>query len=183
MLPDSFWNNERELLYEILFPIIYGAAIEGAVSGMETVSIGLDWALINTAARDWARTYTYDLVKGITETSQGLLQQPIADWIESGAPLDALIDQLAQDPVFSGARASLVASTEVTRAFAQGNLEAWRASGVVDGVRWEVAGDDLVCPICSPLQNKEGTLTGGVDGLFPPAHPACRCWIQPIVNT
>lgn len=178
---DLFWDEERQELIRILLPIVNGAATsaaETALKGMQEMGIGVDWRLVNEAVLRWAQGYTFDLVGGITQTSREFLQQAITQWIASGQPLDSLVDTL--EPMFGGVRAEMIAATEVTRSFAEGNMETWRASGVVDGVRWMTAEDELVCPICGGLDGKEATIEAGfVEG--PPAHPNCRCWLQPIV--
>jgi SPP1 gp7 family putative phage head morphogenesis protein len=180
VLPNTFWDNERELLYELLFPQIQAAALAGAEGAMASIGIGVDWALINIQARAWARQYTYDLVSGITQTSMDFTRDAITDWITSGAPLDDLLRDLA--PMFGKTRAEMIGATEVTRAFAEGNRILWRASGVVTGVKWQTAVDELVCDICGPLHNQTGDIETGINGMLPPAHPRCRCWILPVVR-
>lgn len=185
-LNDVFWTNEKELLFNILFPLISDAALTGAENAMtdlvETVGVGLDWALVNEIARDWARRYTFDLVGGITDTLRKFLQKELDEWIQSGQPLDELIKQI--EPMFGKNRAEMISVTEITRAFYNGNVASWKASGVVNGKIWRTAEDELVCPICEPLANTETTLDnsfeGGLDG--PPAHVRCRCWASPSVR-
>jgi SPP1 gp7 family putative phage head morphogenesis protein len=141
----------------------------------------VDWELANSDAVDWARQYGSQLVGGITETTLARLQKEIASFVESG---DLTINQLQQRiaPIFGNRRAELIASTEVTRAFAQGNLSAWRESGFTEGKEWNTSQDELVCPICGPLDGEvvalDATFPGGFDG--PPAHPRCRCSIAPV---
>jgi SPP1 gp7 family putative phage head morphogenesis protein len=142
--------------------------------------MAINWALVNEAVIAWASQYTATVVAQITTTSMSAFTANFPAWYRSGQPLQALIDTLS--PYYGPVRAEMVAVTEVTRAFAQGNILAWQASGVVDGVRWETGQDDLVCDICIPLAEKSGTLDGGVDGQFPPAHVNCRCYLQPVVN-
>lgn len=186
-LDEIFWTNERERLYNILFPLILDSALTGAENAMTDlvvqIGVGIDWALVNEAARDWARRYTFELVGGINQTSRNFLQKEISEWIQSGQPLDDLIKNV--ESMFSQKRAEMISITEVTRAFAQGNIASWKASEVVDGKRWNTAQDELVCPICSPLANTETSLSGNFEGGLdsPPAHVRCRCWIQPVVKT
>ena len=94
--------------------------------------------------------------------------------------MPALIDSLA--PAFGTQRASLIASTEVTRAFAEANRIAYDESGVVTAYQWQTAADERVCPICGPLHGKQAQKGQRFNGLFPPAHPNCRCWISPVVG-
>jgi SPP1 gp7 family putative phage head morphogenesis protein len=177
------WQDEDDLLYSVLFPLVFGAALAGAQSaldGLTAIGIGVDWGLVNKAARDWARQYTFDLVKGINGTSRQFLQQAVGDWIQSGQPIDDLVKQL--EPLYGSVRAEMISVTEATRAFAEGNLTTWTESGVVDSIRWMTAEDELVCPICEPLDGKEGSLTDGIEGQKPPAHVRCRCWLEPVVK-
>jgi hypothetical protein len=77
------------------------------------------------------------------------MQLEITRWIDNGETLPQLIERLV--PLFGEKRAELIAVTEVTRAFAEGNMVAWRESGVIQKRRWNTANDELVCPICGPL--------------------------------
>lgn len=161
------------------------AALAGVLLGTENEAV---WALANEQARAWAEGYTYDLVRGITDTSMARLQDHLQAAIDAGEGVADLAARIAGDEsLFGAARAERIAQTEVTRAYAAGNLAAWRADGTVTGKRWHTTADDLVCPICGPLQ---GT-TVGLDELFPsalgaidgpPAHVGCRCWLTPEVG-
>ena len=154
-------------------------AIDLGVIGAEaTLGVGIDWTLANIAARDWASQYSYQLVTGINDTTRRVLQKAVARRIETGMPLKELVKELS--PYFGKRRASLLASTETTRAYATANLEAFRQNGT-EYVRWNTANDELVCPRCAPLNGVIITLGNGFPGgfLHPPAHPRCRCWITP----
>lgn len=183
-LPFSFWEEEEELLYSLIIDVAAQAAQAGVTAGVNalgSVELVIDYDLLNSAALEYAQQHTFNMVSFITETSRQALQNEFAEWIASGQPLDALIDELR--PLFGDIRAEMIASTEITRIFAESNLLAWNNSGVVQGKRWNTANDDLVCPICGPLHNETAGLNdifpGGLDN--PPAHPRCRCWVQPVV--
>jgi SPP1 gp7 family putative phage head morphogenesis protein len=95
--------------------------------------------------------------------------------------LSALTEKLA--PRFGPVRAEMIGVTETTRIFHDGNVLAWRASGLVKGEKWQTSMDDLVCPICEPMHDREtalGEQFGDVEG--PPAHVNCRCWVHPVVQ-
>lgn len=177
-----FWDGQAELLYRILFPVFVRMAKRAARSGirMLVVEVGVNWALVNEAVIAWATRYTAEVVAQITRTSMDAFVAEFGSWVRSGQPLDALIDALT--PYYGPIRAEMVAVTEVTRAFAQGNILGWKQSGVVDGVRWMTGEDDLVCEICAPLEGQVGTLDDGIGGMAPPAHVRCRCYLQPVVN-
>jgi SPP1 gp7 family putative phage head morphogenesis protein len=103
-----------------------------------------------------------------------------------------LIEDL--EPVFGSQRAQLIASTEVTRAYAEANQRVYKEAGI-RYMEWRAAADELMCPICGALNGQ----IVGIDDKFdqaldeqirtqfrsnfqlPPAHPRCRCWIVPVV--
>lgn len=185
------WQEEENGLFELLLPLIRKAAVAGAkraVAGLAEMGIGVDWALVNTAAVRWAQTYTFNLVKEITGTTRTFLQEAIPEWLNSGLPLDEL--KAVLEPMFGEVRAEMVAVTETTRAWSEGNQAAWKESGNVDKKQWMTAEDELVCEICGPLDGMiveldgDGFTTeeGGIGIQGPPAHVNCRCGLQPVVE-
>jgi SPP1 gp7 family putative phage head morphogenesis protein len=133
---------------------------------------------VNTNALEWAKQYRYSLIKGITDTTRTQTQKAVSDWIQSGAPLEALEQVL--EKTFGVVRAKMIAQTESTRVYAQANRAAFESTGLVDEVMWNTARDDLVCPSCGPL---DGTHIGiGDIDAYPPAHINCRCWVSPVVS-
>lgn len=123
--------------------------------------IGVDWSLVNADVLRWLDSYTFELVRAIEDNSRTALREAIERWTRNGLPLKDLITEL--EPIFGPVRAKMIAETEVTRAFAEANLRAWKASGVVSQVTWRTANDERVCPICAPL----GGLAFGEDGATP----------------
>jgi len=123
---------------------------------------GVDWEMVNEEVRDWVlgpdmgdipigtkpAGYLGELYNQINQTSGKTLRRHMSDWIESGEHLDVLKKDL--EPMFGKVRAALIASTEVTRAYVEGNLKAWKASGLVERDPTERA----------------------------PKHPRCRCTID-----
>ena len=81
----------------------------------------------------------------------------------------------------------MIAITEVTRAAAAGEEEIWdelHDMGVDMETIWLTSNDEVVCPICQPLNDRpaDGREDGrpywiGEDGshITLPAHPRCRC--------
>ena len=71
-------------------------------------------------------------------------------------------------------RATLIARTEIIRAHAEGQLDAFERLGVEKvgvAVEWSTAGDDRVCPLCQPLEGIVMTLKEA-RGIIP-RHPQC----------
>ena len=178
----QFWDDEENDLWDSLSSLLAQTYIDGIDGGTQGLPANiqplLDYNHVNQAALDFAKSYRATWIKGITDTSQAQVQQAIADWIAEGSPLSALEDRLGV--IFGDNRAAMIAATEVTRIYAQANMDAWDSTDVVDAATWMTAEDDLVCPICGEM---DGTDIGlGDTEAAPPAHPSCRCYLQPHVS-
>jgi len=153
-----------------------------AVDTLGNVGFGFDYTLANTSARDWALRYTDEILSNLANTSSRGVGQAVGRWIQNGEPLEMLIQDLS--PLFGRQRAERIAATEVTRAFAEGNRQAYQDSGVVQEWEWRTAEDEkIVCPICGGLNGKRRRLNEPFDLNIsgPPAHPNCRCWAVPVI--
>jgi SPP1 gp7 family putative phage head morphogenesis protein len=186
---------------DALVAVLQGIAIAGAEHGRKQVERGvfgvkrqggdvLDilWDLANADAAQWAITYGSQLVTGIQDATRRRIAAEVRDYVNNSMTIGQLRDRIigasAQETAgpFSRARARTIAVTETTRAYAEGNMAAWRQSGVIQRKEWQTNADELVCPICGPLQGvivpMNERFYGRLDG--PPAHPNCRCWISPV---
>lgn len=174
-------GSARDALRQALMDgVDLGVAV--AVKQFETVGFSFDWTLTNKNARDWAETHSAELIRGIDATTKEHVRQQIGQWINNGDPLSSLSKSL--EITFGKKRAELIASTEVTRSFAEANHQAYKDSNVVKKIEWRTAKDELVCPICGPLSGKKSDINTGFDKYgLPPAHPRCRCWIVPVIET
>lgn len=123
-----------------------------SVKQFENIGLGFDWTLAHADARDFANQYTGELITRINDTTRRHVQQAVAQWITNGDPLPVLVNQLAA--TFGRDRAELIASTEVTKAYAEGTLTGYKAAGYGDTRPSEV----------------------------PPKHPRCRCWVALHIN-
>lgn len=164
-----------------------------SVRQFENVGFGFDYTLANENARDWALRYTDNLLTQLGTTTSRIVGQAVGRWINNGEPLQALVRDLR--PAFGAQRAKLIASTEVTRAYAQGSKEAYVASGVVKKLVWQASMDERVCIYCGSLHGKVVGIEESFDGALPadlqektrpfalpPAHVGCRCWILPQIE-
>lgn len=178
----SFWDMEDAAFWDEVAGTmvdIYLKGVDGAVELLpRNMRVLTDFDLVNTKALEFAKQYRYSLIKGITDTTRDQTQKIVSDWIQSGAPLDAL--EASLERVYGSVRAQMIAQTESTRVYAVANRDAFESTGLVDEMVWNTAEDDLVCPICGPMA---GTHIG-VDDIdaIPPAHINCRCWVTPIVS-
>lgn len=203
-LLDSYWRNEHGYLWDAIEPVTMRALLAGAEGAAALLPAEIaplvDFDFFNRAALRYLGQYRLSTVAAINETTRHQAIEAINEWMRSGQELEMLKVKLR--PIFGETRADSIAVTEVTRTVAEGNMQLWGSTGVVSGKRWMTAVTD-VCPVCAPLHGAivelEGNFTHGPDALAnealqkalahlgsafraPPAHPRCRCWLQPVVS-
>lgn len=190
--PVKSWEDAlrglAEELRALLEPLLMAAAKDGVRESQRGLaSSGVDWALVNDRAAAWARQYAGELAGNLSQTAHERIRQAVQRFIDTpGATLQDLIAETTGRQV-SEYRASVIAITETTRAYAEGNMAAWREAGVTKQ-QWQTNHDELVCEICGPLNGtvmEIGAAFGSDRGrafIAPPAHVNCRCWLSPVVE-
>jgi len=172
----AFWDNEDRLFWLFIseeYAKLISNGVAGGIDGLPPqVRALVNWDVINNDVLRYAREYRYGDIKNIDDTTREFVQEAVTDWIQSGDPLDELVRMLK--PKFDKVRAEMIAATEVTRLYAEGNRIAWESSGMVGQVRWMTAEDELVCPICGRPDGHAGKVYDLTDTAnHPPAHPRC----------
>ena len=149
-LSPEFWEGERQRLLAVIRPAVESVVTNGvraATGKLRQAGLVYDTSLVNANAVAWARQYTDDLLERLGTTSQRVVGEVIASWIETpGATMGDLVERLKPHLGGNEARADLVGVTEVTRAFASGEDLVYQSVGV------------------------------GRALFLPPGHPGCRCW-------
>lgn len=190
MLPNNVWDDAAREAREATAELVMATLLAGAAGGIDlmpgSIQQLVDWDVLNTQVLEFVRQYQFNLIDGITGTTRKQVSEAIDAWIRSGDALPVLEAQL--EPVFGEVRARMISATEVTRAYAEGNTMAWQATGLVGSHRWNTANDELVCPLCGPLDGQTVELgqpfvvAGDGPITKPPRHVNCRCWVTPIVS-
>ena len=191
----EFWKGEREALAVVLQPSIDRMAETGARTAFDTnpvtggsgakqsqAELAFDWALIAEEAALWAEIHGAELVTGVTATTERIVAKKVAEWIRTpGLTIGDLTESLL--PWFDETRAQMIAVTETTKAFAEGErvlIDRARRAGLQVEPIWLTSSDELVCPLCGPLHNKPQSeweeASPGTD--WPPRHPRCRCFLK-----
>lgn len=183
------------------------AAIDlGKLEGANTGALGVG-LIDNQYAVQYARSYVPKLARAITQSTRDFLKDAIAEHVNSGLPLDTLTAKI-QGTIkdLSKYGAERIARTESLRAFARGNIDAMKASGVVTGWKWSTSTDP--CPFCEATAALVNAKAGGwgfdtpVHGLGseivagggkmlvdflpieqPPLHPNCYCDVEAVIDT
>jgi HK97 family phage portal protein len=126
---------------------------------------------------DWLNEYTPALNRELDSTSRSILSKVIEQYrITEGMTIKDV--EAALRPAVGRARASAIAITEVTRAASHATIEYQTYLGQ-RGIRmeriWNTDADELVCPVCVPLNNQGEDEWLQEFPLGPPAHVRCRC--------
>lgn len=194
---DTFWSRYTAGLTSALNTFLQKVYVQQAEQLAGQVSTAVDWTLVNKDAAEWAKKYTYDLVKELRDTTRTavdaglqILQKQLQDTISQGIEQSlTLADIRAQlEPTFGPVRAEMIATTEITRATDLGEAAAvdrLKERGVEMEPEWQTREDETVCPTCLGLDGVIGRLIDGVwmfkhketGELYElgPAHPRCRC--------
>lgn len=181
---DAFFDDDN--FAEELLKVLAEAIKSGVLLLTSMVTLEIDINAVNKEALTAIQKYAFDLIKDLTATTREVLQSVISEFITTpGMTLGDVIERLP----YSESRAALIATTEITRAYAEGQriageatAEAWPDVPVTK--MWHTNMDDRVCPICAPLDGAVVDIDEDFDPEFelPPAHPACRCWISYRTN-
>jgi hypothetical protein len=140
----------------------------------------------NTRAADYAADRSAEMVTQIDESTRNMLRSKIAAGLASGAMRQDIIDSITDGDIFSEARATLIADTEVGMASGQGALAGYKeakAAGVKLKKIW-VTDDDP----CEDCQENADAGAIEVEDSFPSgddaetAHPGCKCHTESVVE-
>jgi len=167
----------KETLLAGLLTRLVAIVTEQAMRTAATVGVTFDPAVINAGAVAWARTYTYELVKGLTETTLDVVRGAIEQFVATPGMTMGEVAKLLE-PAFGEARAKMIAMTETTRAFSQSTnamQELLAKSGIKMTRIWRTQNDEMVCPVCGPLNGKGEIEWADEFPEGPPAHVNCRC--------
>ena len=130
-------------------------------------------------------TRAFENLKGITEQMSAETGRLLADGLANGLGPRQIARNIhkAMDNI-SRKRALVLARTETAYAHSEGQLDSFEHLNVKTikiMAEWSTAGDDRVCPQCSPLEGTVMTIKEA-RGIIP-RHPNCRCaWIPANVG-
>jgi hypothetical protein len=172
-------------------------AMEGSTFGLGQLSLTSSGPLANKAnqvAANWATDRSAEMVGmkyvdgdlevnpnprfAISDTTRTRLREIIRAAFNQDTPIEDLIDELNEADIFSMARAEMIARSEVSMAQNQGNLLAWRNSGLVEKVAWVVSSEHDAAAECSCQDNEDEGPYDIDDVPEFPDHPNCMCSLQ-----
>lgn len=175
VLADSpFWLEQRAAFFNEVSSLTDDFLLEGAQQA-EALGLGIDFDLVNRQVLEFARAFNNEWWSRLDTSTRNSMRAAITKHIETGAPLPALKRSL--EPLFGKARAKVIAATEMTRLYAEGNRIAYKSAGI-EMVEFQTVRDAFVDPICDSYDGRQYPID--FREIIPPIHPGCRCWLAPI---
>ncbi len=125
-------------------------------------------------------TRAFEELRGVTTAMSQQMSRILADGLSQGYGPKKIARNLKNNVAkLNKTRARVIARTEIIRAHAEGQLDAFERLGVKElrlMAEWSTAGDERVCAECGELEGVVMTIDEA-RGLVP-RHPNCRCmWI------
>jgi len=153
-------------LEKLMRASITAAFNAGAASFIEEAGLDAE-PLTSEAAREYVKGYTFELVKGVTETMADQMRTVIDDGLAKGQTINEIQQQLTDRvPDVSLARAETIARTENARAQEYGKLTQAEELGF-EGKTWSLSGNP--CGLC---EGASAALSGTVTPIGEPFFPA-----------
>jgi SPP1 gp7 family putative phage head morphogenesis protein len=177
---DAFWGEEVALFQHELSRFLTGMFIKAEDDSSRVRPQKKALPDILAIAADFAMGLALDLARGLTDTARRAVSDVVLRFATIGGyTIGDAEDDLIDMGIFDANRAAMIARTEITRTYALAEervQDEYAAAGIEVQLFWNTVGEDA-CPICEPL---DGTFEGEgefLDGLRPPLHPNCRCWL------
>lgn len=147
------------------------------------IGLSVSFDLVQQEALDWLKTYGFDLIRGIDQTTADLVRESLDQSIAEGLPQEAMAKAL--DGIFHDmARSRLISQSESNRIFNNGAFTRWGNAGVFTA-KWRTVNDPRVCDLCKRLNGQVADFrTGWIDPLTQTAykdsaHAGDRCFRSP----
>jgi hypothetical protein len=174
----------------------------GGQKGLQKLGLTGNFNLTNPAVLGNLKSTIMYSTKLLDATTNNLIGQALVTGASAGLDMDktaSLVKQMVGEKWtdLSHGRARTIATTEVCRATSYASRETYYKNGIGE-MEWWTAMDDKCCPSCEDMHGqKTGTSGGGnafhstrpprgkkgkgITAAYPPAHPDCRCTLEPVI--
>lgn len=154
------------------------AGTEGGQAALDKLDIPGTFSLRNNDLLAFFTDYQNLLIKQVDEYTHKWIANQIQKGKDNGFGPAEIAQTLTNEALgISKARAERIAITELANAMVKVELVAAKKYGIT-GVTWRTSRDELVCPICLPLDGVTKKIGQSFDGYTIPAHPNCRCFFE-----
>lgn len=188
-LDDTLWWQTwaTDLVGDLEGVLAAGSAL-GVAGARRQMQVEVKWDLLLDGTKTWAMQHAGELVTNLADDLRQKIRVAVTEGLIDGETWKDTAKRIINDTGLSQWRSERIARTETIRAYTQGAVEGYKASGTVRGLRW-MSGQAGACQKCSELDGKEIPIGGRFyddpafgDGLTP-RHPHCRCAIAPVFAT
>lgn len=167
------------------------AGTQGGQAALDKLEVDGIFRLTNPGLTDFFADYSNLLIEDLDEYSSEWLSSQIVQGKERGLTPQEIANGIAdQSDQFSQMRAERVVMTELAHAMTTVELETARRLEIEEKI-WRTSQDELVCPICLPLDGRRININKRFRAVTPknkvslvqgpPAHPNCRCFIEEVI--
>ena len=175
-IPASKGETERFAKY--VLPRITEAVMIAGNDALAILDIGIAFDVLNPRVIDWLKEHAAEAVKSIGETTKEALKKTLIEGVENGESIAKLMKRVQaeyKDLELEAWRAKRISLTEIKDAVSQGNLQAYKQSGL-KGKKGILLGPNP-CDYCISL---EGMGLIELDDTWdghdcPSFHPNCHC--------
>lgn len=183
-----FEDNSEHLIAQAeldFTPLLESVA---TLAGQQAIEfVGSDDVYIPLSYKDELRKNVAKFAGSMLETDQDKLAGIITEGLEKGKSIPDIEAMIKTEfGQYSKMQAERITRTEVLRASNQAAIDAYKQSGVVEGLQWFTAG---ATDECADYEGKIEKLSS--DGFYstdnefqdgyPPLHPNCRCVVLGVV--
>jgi len=174
LLDPNVWEAAKSQWTAQMLDEVTDLLTDGALQA-EAFGLAMDFTQVDDTVVAFARQYTSETWDALGASTRERMRRDIVSSVEKGESREQLEERLSR--YFDRKRAETIASTEVTRLFAEGNRIGYDIAGV-RLVEWRTVRDMRVEDICRGLDR----LRQPVDNMVrvPPAHTRCRCYLAPV---
>lgn len=178
------FNNELEEIVRLNIPNAYRPGVRRAIadlrrSGVRIEDIPHGYTVADLQAIAILHDNGLTLCKTLSSTAKKEAKRIINEGVLNGKGTAEIAREMrTKIGPLSKNRASMIARTEVIRAYNQGARVQYEHYGVKRFV-WLSAASERTCPECEDL---DGTEWAFDEHDPPPLHPMCRCSMYPVVE-
>lgn len=157
------------------------AGTQGGQAALDKLGLGGVFGLKDPDLISFFDDHSKLIIKTVDDYTKEWIANTIQKGVDEGLTPKQIAEKLIDDgKAISKVRAERIALTELAGAMARVESEASARYGIQEHI-WRTSRDELVCPICLPLDGKRGPVDGTIEGYVIPAHPSCRCFYEDAI--
>lgn len=177
-------DKAKKRYAELMTPVMRAALSESIQRGQELIAPtnphrAFKADIFTQAALNWLKTRIGWAAAEVGEETAALLANQLSIGFDAGESIPQIADRIEQVFNFNNqVRAERIARTEILTASRQGSIEGYKASGVVEEVKFYAALDERTCEFCMDLHNE---IFSNEEAQGLELHVNCRCvWIPQV---